>query len=57
MTAKHRRDVATNAPKIQSVNFDRPLDELLDEIDFEAVADHWLARFWGYWRWERRAVL
>jgi hypothetical protein len=30
---------------------------LLDQIDFEAIADHWQARFWGYRRRERRAVL
>jgi hypothetical protein len=50
MTEKLRRDVAANTAKIQSANFDRPLEELLDEIDFEAIADHWLVRFNGYRR-------
>jgi hypothetical protein len=50
MVATLRRDVAANVGKIASVNFDRPLPELLDGIDFEAIADHWLARFWGYRR-------
>jgi hypothetical protein len=36
---------------------DGPLRELLDEIDFEAIADHWLARFAGYRHRERRAGL
>jgi hypothetical protein len=53
MTAKLRRDVAANIAKIESANFDRPLNELLDEIDFEAIADDWLARFTGYRRRER----
>jgi hypothetical protein len=57
MTTMLRRDVAANVAKIESVSFDRPLAELLDEIDFRAIADHWLARFWGYRRRERRAVL
>src|SRR5260221_14552906 len=48
LTAKLRRDVAANTAKIESANFDRPLPELLDEIDFEAIADHRLARFSGY---------
>jgi hypothetical protein len=52
MTEKLRRDVAANTAKIESTNFDRPLGELLDEIDFEAIADHWLARFSGYRRRE-----
>jgi hypothetical protein len=52
MTAKLRRDVAMNAMKIDSINFDRPLNELLDRIDFEVIADHWLARFTGYQRRE-----
>jgi hypothetical protein len=56
MAAKLRRDVAANVAKIDSVNFDRPLAELLDEIDFGAIADHWLARFHGYRRRQRRAV-
>jgi hypothetical protein len=30
----------------ESANFHRPLDE----IDFQAIADHWLARFSGYRR-------
>lgn len=53
MTAKLQRDVAANAAKIESVDFDRSLAEQLNEIDFEAIADHWLARFWGYRRRER----
>jgi hypothetical protein len=47
MTAELRRDVVTNTAKIESENFDRPLPELLSVIDFEAIADHWLARFSG----------
>jgi hypothetical protein len=43
MTAKLRRDVAANVAKIGLVNFDRQLAELLDEIDFEPIADDWLA--------------
>jgi hypothetical protein len=39
-------------PSDGSGNFDRPLTELLDAIDFEAIADHWLARFSGYRRRE-----
>jgi hypothetical protein len=31
--------------------------DLLDEIDFEAIADHRLARICGYRRPERRVVL
>jgi hypothetical protein len=57
LTTKLRRDVATNTAKIESVEFDRPLPELLAEIDFEAIADHWLARCSGYRRRERRADL
>jgi len=57
MAAKLRRDVAATVGKIDSMNFDRPLPELLDRIDFEAIADHWLARFCGYRRREYRAVL
>ena len=57
MTAKLRRDVAANVGKMEPMNFDRSLGELLDEIDFEAIADHWLARFWGYLRRELRANL
>jgi hypothetical protein len=53
-TEKLRRDVVANTAKIESAKFDRPLAELLDEIDFEAIADHWLARFNGYRRLERR---
>jgi hypothetical protein len=41
MAAKLRRDVAANIAK----------------IDVEAIADHWLARFWGYKRQERKTVL
>jgi hypothetical protein len=52
-----RRDVAANTAKIESANFDRPLVELLDEIDFEAIADHWLARFSGRQRPKRRPDL
>jgi hypothetical protein len=43
MTEKLRRDVSANSAKIESVNFDPPLDELLDQIDFEAIGDRWLA--------------
>jgi hypothetical protein len=39
------------------VNFDRPLADVLGRIDFEAIADHWLARFSGYRRQERPANL
>jgi hypothetical protein len=39
MAAKLRRDVAANVAKIDSINFDRPLGELLDRIDLEAIAD------------------
>ena len=35
-------------PSSESLNFDQPLVELLDTIDFAAIADHWLARFSGY---------
>jgi hypothetical protein len=35
---------------------DRPGD-LLDQIDFEAIADRWLARFNGYRRRPHRAAL
>jgi hypothetical protein len=42
LTEKLKRAVAANVAKIESVNFDRPLAELLDQIDFEAIADHWL---------------
>jgi hypothetical protein len=33
--------------------------EALDVVGevLNATADHWLARFWGYWRQEWRAVL
>jgi hypothetical protein len=57
MAAKLRRDVAANVTKIDSLNFDRPLAELLGRIDFEAIADHWLARFSGYRRRARQADL
>ena len=57
MAAKLRRDVVANVGKIDSIGFDRPLRELLDRTDFDAVADHWLARVTGYQRRERRAVL
>jgi hypothetical protein len=40
LTEKFKRDVAANIAKIESVNFDRPLGKLLNEIDFEAIADH-----------------
>ena len=39
------RDAAANTAKIESLNFDGPLDELLDWIEVEVIADHWLARF------------
>jgi hypothetical protein len=39
LTAKLRRDVAANTTKIESAFFDRLLAELLDEIDFEAIAN------------------
>jgi hypothetical protein len=52
MAAKLRRDVTANVENIDSINFDRPLGELLDRIDFEA-AEHWLARFSRYRRRER----
>jgi hypothetical protein len=55
MAAKLRRGVVANIAKIESVNFDRPLPELLAEIDVEVIADYWLARFTGYRRRERRA--
>jgi hypothetical protein len=57
MAAKLRRDVTANVKKIDSINFERSLGELLGEIDFEGIADHWLARFSGYRRRERRADL
>jgi hypothetical protein len=57
MAAELRRDVAANVEKIDSMNFDWPLPELLDRIDYEAIADHWLARFCGYRRRERRRDL
>jgi hypothetical protein len=47
MAAKLRRDIAANIAKVESANFHRPLRELLEQIDFEAIADHRLARFWG----------
>ncbi len=57
MRAKLRRDAAANTAKIESLNFDRPLDELLDWIEVEVIADHWLARFSGYRRRVRREDL
>ena len=56
MAAKLRRDVTANVENIDSINFDRPLGERLDRIDFEA-ADHWLARFSSYRRERERAEL
>jgi hypothetical protein len=41
----------------QTFFLDRPLDKVLDAIDFEAIADHWLARFSGYRRRECRGDL
>ncbi len=47
-----------NIAKIESANLDRPLAELLAEIDFEVIADYWLARFSGYRRRDGgRAIL
>ena len=39
--------------RIESANIAPTLDELFDEIDFETIADHWLARFAAYRRRER----
>jgi hypothetical protein len=47
MTAKLRRDVTANTAKIETVNFDWSLAKLLGQIDVEAIADHWPARFNG----------
>jgi hypothetical protein len=37
MTGKRRRDVGDNAARIESANSNRPINELLDWIDFEAT--------------------
>jgi hypothetical protein len=55
-TAKLRRDVTADVATIESANVDRPPGDLLDQIDFEASADHWLARFNGYRRRHRAAL-
>jgi hypothetical protein len=44
--------VGVNVAQVESANCDRPLSDLLGRIDFEAIADHWLARFDGYRRRE-----
>ncbi|HEY2147234.1 MAG TPA: hypothetical protein VGH32_04810, partial [Pirellulales bacterium] len=43
ITGKLRRDVRANIAKIESANFNRPLDEL----DFAAIANHRLAGLLG----------
>ncbi|HEV2970788.1 MAG TPA: hypothetical protein VGY55_12525, partial [Pirellulales bacterium] len=40
LTEKLKHDVAANTAKIESANFDRPVGEFLDQIDFEVIADH-----------------
>ena len=41
----------------ESIDSELARVELLDEIDFEAIADYWLARFTGYRRRESRVDL
>jgi hypothetical protein len=50
MTEKLNRDVTVNAAAIQPERLDRPLVEVLEEIDWGAIADHWLVLGNGYRR-------
>jgi hypothetical protein len=46
--------VLANAAEIQPEHLDRPLVEALEEIDWGAIADHWLVLGNGYRRREKR---